>query len=305
MPCTHPVTAWRSKEVNANGNRPLVFAEHKGVEGSQLKIPCHQCTGCRIDHGSGWAIRLMHESRFHVYCSFLTMTYRPECLPEHQTLVKRDVQLFYKRLRKEYPNIRIRHFTVGEYGDKNGRPHYHAIVFGVAFLEDRRPHSKNALGDQLYTSKTLDRIWGKGDCQIGTVSPQSCGYVAGYAFKKINGKRADEHYRRVDPATGETWMLQKEFSLMSTHPGIGHTHYELYRDQMYRRGSVISKGRELPIPKYYDRLLKRDDPLRLESIKTGRFEDAMKHAEDQTPERLAVKEEILLAKRREYVHKDL
>lgn len=305
MPCTSPVTAWRSKELNANGNRPLVFAEHKGVEGSQLKIPCHQCTGCRIDHGSGWAVRLMHEAKFHFCCSFLTLTHDQEHLPEHGSLVKRDIQLFYKRLRKEYPGLKIRHFTVGEYGEKTQRAHYHAIVFGVAFLEDRKPHSKNRFGDQLYTSATLDRIWGKGSCQIGTVTSTSCAYVAGYAFKKINGKRADEHYRRVDPRTGETWLLQKEFALMSTRPGIGYKHYENYRDQMYSRGSVIVKGRQVPIPKYYDRLLKRDDPLRLDSIKTGRFEDSLKHVADQTPERLAVREEILLAKRKEYVSKDL
>lgn len=305
MPCTHPVTAWRSKEINGNGNRVLVFAEHKGLEGSQLKIPCHQCTGCRIDHGSGWAIRLMHESKFHFCSCFLTLTQDDQHLPEHRTLVKRDVQLFYKRLRKEYPGVTIRHFTVGEYGDKTQRPHYHAIVFGVAFLEDRRAHSKNKLGDQLYTSPTLDRVWGRGQCLIGSVSPQSCGYVAGYAFKKINGKRADEHYRRVDPVTGETWVLQKEFALISNRPGIGFKHYAEYRDSMFTRGSVIVKGRQMAIPKYYDRLLKRDDPLRLDSIKTGRFEDSLKHAADQTDERLAVKEEILLAKRREYVHKDL
>ena len=288
MACTRPVTAWRSKELNANGNRPLVFAEHKGLEGSQLKIPCHQCTGCRIEHGSGWSVRLMHESKFHMCSCFLTLTYDDEHLPEHRSLVKRDVQLFYKRVRKAFPDLPIRHFTVGEYGEKT-----------------QRPHSKNKAGDQLYTSADLDRLWGKGQCLIGSVSPQSCGYVAGYAFKKINGKRADEHYRRVDPRTGETWMLQKEFSLMSTHPGIGYQHYANYCDSMYVRGSVIVKGRQLPIPKYYDRLLKRDDPLRLDSIKTGRFEDALAHAADQTPERLAVKEEILLAKRREHVHKHL
>lgn len=305
MPCFHPVTAWRSKEVNANGNRPLVFSESKGLENSKLKIPCHQCTGCRIDHGSGWAVRLMQESKFHSCCSFLTLTHNDENLPEHGTLVKRDMQLFWKRVRREFPGVTIRHFTVGEYGEKTGRAHYHAICFGLDFSADRRLHSKNRHGQQLYTSETLNRLWGKGDCLIGTVTATSCAYVAGYAFKKINGKRAEEHYRRVDVKTGETWMLQKEFALMSTRPGIGYRHYERYHDQMYVRGTCIMRGREVPIPKYYDRLLKRVDPLYMESIKTGRFEDSLKHQADQTPERLAVREQVVKAKRREYVEHTL
>lgn len=299
------MTVWWSKKLNDNGNQTIVFNAALSDDQPPFKIPCGQCTGCRIAKGSDWTTRLVHESKFYIESCFPTLTYNNECLPENGTLVKRDIQLFMKRLRREFPGVRIRYFAAGEYGDKTFRPHYHIILFGVAFLGDRRPHSKNEHGDQVYTSATLDRLWGKGQCLIGSVSPRSCGYVAQYAFKKVNGKKSDEHYRRINPETGETWVLQKEFALMSTHPGIGFEHYKIYGKQMYLRGSVIDRGRELPIPKYYDRRLKKDDVLRFESIKTGRFEDALKRADEQTPERLAVKEELLLAKRREYVKKVL
>ena len=299
------MTVWHSKLLNANGKREVVFTEDKSDGQPSFKIPCGQCTGCRIARSSDWTTRLVQESKFFLESCFITLTYNDEHLPEHGTLVKRDVQLFYKRLRFEFEPRRLRHFTAGEYGEQTARPHYHALLFGLAFLEDRRPHSKNKQGDQLYTSETLDRLWGKGHCLIGNITVRSCSYVAQYAFKKINGKRSDEHYRRVDPVTGETWLLQKEFALMSTHPGIGYEHYNRYADNMFARGSVIDRGRELPIPKYYDRLLKRDDPLRLESIKTGRFEDAQQRLDDQTPERLAVKEQIMLAKRKQYLNKVL
>lgn len=299
------MTAWRSRELNENGNRPLVFSKEKGVPDSQLKVPCHQCIGCRIDHGSGWSVRIMQESRFHEVNSFLTMTYDPEHCPKDGSIRKRDIQLFWKRVRKEFPDIYIRHYTVGEYGEKTGRPHYHAIAFGIGFLEDRKKHSKNDKGDVLYSSATLDRLWGKGACYIGTVTPQSAGYVAGYAFKKINGQRAEEHYRRVDPKTGETWLLQKEFALMSNRPGIGYQHYERYGNQMYLRGTCIMRGREVPIPKYYDRKLKEDDPQRLEAIKEDRKSEALKHIEDQTPSRLDVRRAVLEAKRKEHLNKFL
>lgn len=306
MSCTSPITVWYGRELSSQGNRRVVFEAGLAEDGAvPFKIPCHQCMGCRIDRNSDWSLRLMQENKFHACSCFLTITYAPEFLPEHGTLVKRDVQLFMKRLRKHYPNAQIRYYLCGEYGDKNGRPHYHAIVFGVDFSEDRRPHSKNAWGDQLYSSATLDKLWGKGNCQIGKVEPSSCRYVAGYIFKKVNGKRAEEHYRRVDPVTGETWTLLPEFSLMSSRPGLGYRHYAAYGNQMYLRGSCIVNGVQVPIPKYYDRKLGQDDPLRLESIKTGRFEDAQKRKAENTPERLAVKAEIMQAKRDLYSQRDL
>lgn len=291
--------------MTVNSKQKVVFTEDKSDGQPPFKIPCGQCTGCRIGRSSDWTTRLVHESKFYIESCFATFTYDPEHLPKNGTLSKRDVQLLMKRIRKEFPGIKIRYFAAGEYGEKTWRPHYHIIIFGVAFLGDRRPTSKNEHGDQLYKSETLTRIWGKGRVDIGSVTPRSCAYVAQYAFKKINGTKSDEHYRRVDIATGETWLLQKEFALMSTHPGLGAEHYERFGHQMFNRGSVIDRGRELPIPKFYERRLQKDDPLRLESIKTGRFEDAQKRLDEQTPERLAVKEEILLAKRREYLHKDL
>jgi hypothetical protein len=307
MPCFHPVTAWRSKELNANGKRPLVFDPNKGLEGSQLLISCNQCSGCRYDRSSAWGVRLVQESKFHLENSFLTLTLDNEHLPHHGVLVKRDVQLFFKRLRKAFPNHRISYYSVGEYGDKNDRPHYHAICFGLAFLEDRRPHSKNQFGDQLYTSATLDRLWGKGTCLIGAVSQGTCNYVAGYIFKKINGNLADIHYRRIDPQTGEIYQLPKEFSLISTRPAIGLKHYERYRDSMYARGSCIVGGQQVPIPKYYDRKLGEADPLRLESIKTGRFEDSQKPEvlANNSPERLAVREEVFKAQRKARAKREL
>lgn len=310
MPCYQPRTVWLSNEVTAKGLHKITFSAVNALENSEFKIPCRVCRGCRIDHGSGWALRLYQESKFHMYNSFLTLTYAPEHYPVDGTLVKRDLQLFMKRVRKYfsnlYPGIKIRYFAVGEYGEQTYRAHYHLIVYGVDFHEDRRLHSKNRLGQQKYVSATLTKLWGLGNCEIGSVSPDSCGYVAGYAFKKLNGQLAECHYFvRVDEITGEIIYRQREFALMSTHPGIAYKHYEQYGDADFRRGSCIYKGKQVPIPKYFDRKLKEVDPLRLESIKTGRFEDMLAKAADNTPERLAVKEEIAAAKRREYVRKDL
>lgn len=41
----------------------------------------------------------------------------------------RDVQLFIKRLRKQFPNEKIRFYYTGEYGPVHFRPHYHLLLW--------------------------------------------------------------------------------------------------------------------------------------------------------------------------------
>jgi hypothetical protein len=49
--------------------------------------------------------------------------------------VKRDLQLFFKRLRKAYPDVKLRYFACGKYGEQFARPHYHVILFGKSFMK--------------------------------------------------------------------------------------------------------------------------------------------------------------------------
>lgn len=295
MPCYHPVTAWKSTEVNPTGKRSLVFVEAKGVENSQLEVPCGNCIGCRLDRSRQWTIRLLHESKLHDINCFLTLTYDDLNLPQWGTLVKKHPQDFLKRLRKHHAKhnngAKLRYYLVGEYGDETNRPHYHLILFGCGFA-DRRPHSKGTNGDQLYTSKTLDRLWSHGNCYIGNVSPESCGYVARYIMKKMNGDRAQDHYARIDPQTGEVFDLQPEYNSMSLKPGIGLRFYEKYQSDFYPRDNACMKGKLFPVPKYYDRQLEKTDPALLAELKDARVERSLKKQADNTTARLLVREEV-------------
>lgn len=228
----------------------------------------------------------------------MTVTYKEACVPFHGQLVPLDIVKYIRVLRKHYGR-KLRYYLVGEYGDKNGRPHYHIILFGMNFSEDRRKHSESH-GHVLYTSATAERLWGKGFVLIGDVTPESCAYVARYCLKKFNGEMAKEKYARVDKQTGEFYMLHPEFSRMSNRPGIGRDFYDQYKDgNMFVRDSVIVKGKERSIPKYYDKCLDADDPVRLEQVKARRVARAKKRAADNTPERLAVRYEVFMARMRE------
>ena len=65
----------------------------------------------------------------HPHNAYITLTYNDDHLPANGSLQPRDLQLFWKRLRKaRTPGIR--YYACGEYGDQTARPHYHAIIFG-------------------------------------------------------------------------------------------------------------------------------------------------------------------------------
>ena len=191
-----------------------------------------------------------------------------------------------KRLRKhKKANTKnpIRFFHCGEYGEKFGRPHYHAILFNTNF-NDRKPipGQKN-----LTTSDTLKKLWGKGHVSIGDVTFQSASYVAGYVQKKINGKQKEDHYRRIDKTTGETWVLPQEYATMSRRPGIAGLWFAKHKKDVYPSDNIHINGKEMRPPKYYDNLFQEQNPLQMEQIKENRTKAMQKTAHLRTPQALA------------------
>ena len=61
-----------------------------------------------------------------------------------------------KRLRRKFGKVRFYH--CGEYGDKNGRPHYHASIFNYNF-PDQFQIGVSKSGHPLFTSKALLDLW--------------------------------------------------------------------------------------------------------------------------------------------------
>ena len=139
----------------------------------------------------------MHEAQMHENNCFITLTINPEELEKRKnkwSLDHREFQLFMKRLRKKYGEVRF--YMCGEYGEENKRPHYHACLFGVEF-EDKELHRVRR-GIPLYKSETLNKLWKLGFCTIGDVTFESAAYVARYIMKKVTGEKAEEHYRCPD-----------------------------------------------------------------------------------------------------------
>lgn len=247
-----------------------------------------------------WKTRLTHEAKMHEQNCFVTLTFAEEHLPPDMSVSVRDIQLFMKRLRKRTGKVRF--FACAEYGDEGERPHYHLLLFGYDF-PDRYYWSRTKSGWIQDRSPILESLWPFGFATVGTVTPESAGYVARYAVKKITGKRAKEHYTRLNPHTGEYLQVRPEFACMSTKPGIGATWYDKFKGDAFPSDFVVVDGSKKPIPRYYLQQLKKEtdaketppamlDKLNPDQINLQRKLKAAKHRDNNTPERLAVREEV-------------
>jgi len=288
VPCFSPLSAWQ----HASGE--IVFVERGDITRA-LFLPCGRCVGCLSKRCRDWSVRCTHEAQMHDLNCVITLTYDDEHLPWHSSLSYPDFQNFMKRLRKRL-GVPVSFFCSGEYGDKSDRPHYHACLFGIDFL-DKLPWKKTEAGSSLFSSKMLDSLWPFGQALVGEMTPQSAAYVAGYVHKKRTGHRSQEWYRRVDKGTGEIYYLEPEFSQPSLRPAIGLRWLDKFgKSDVFNFDSVVLDGKEVFPPAYYDKVLKRRDALALDDAKVRRELEASFRKADNTPERLAAKEAVLRAR---------
>lgn len=287
MRCFHPLKGFQREDGGS-----LVF-HSKHLYTKQVEVRCGQCIGCRINRSQVWALRIMHETKMHERSCFVTLTYDDKNVPHDYGLHYEDFQKFMKRLRKEQ---KARFFMCGEYGEQYKRPHFHACLFGVGF-DDRVLHGRSGSGAELFTSKRLERLWPFGFASVGELTLQSAQYVAGYVTKKVTGERSEYAYERVDDQTGEAFYVEHEFCHMSLKPGIGESWFQNYAPSVAAHGAVVVAGGErFSVPRYYmDKLEKRGDYFRLLTD----FANAERHVDfsaDSTVERLAVQEQVALAR---------
>lgn len=292
MPCYGPLTGYRGKVVNPRtGRRPLVFDVRKSYDGLRIAVPCGQCVGCRLEKSRQWAMRCMHEKRMFDESCFLTLTYDDEHLPKYNTLDKRDLQLFFKRLRKEYGEY-IRYYACGEYGETTGRPHYHVLLFNLDF-DDKVQVGRNKRGDPYFESEDLADLWEEGHSMLGDLTFESCAYVARYCVEKVTGVKSEEHYRLVDADGVVIGARVPEFSLMSLKPGLGTFYYWKYGREVRAHDNVVVNGRNVRPPKFYDSRTAVVDGDRLDELKRDRVAKALESFEDNTNRRLLVRERVV------------
>lgn len=342
MPCYKPLMAV-DVGTRENGKKVLKFLKGQTFDALKhtderiIPINCGQCIGCRLERSKQWATRCVFEANFHDHNCFITLTFNDKHLNVNQTLVKRDFQLFMKRLRKlidtkkydpktntyvkrDIPLSKqkiqhtIKYFHCGEYGSKGQRPHHHACLFNFDFEDKKLWQVRD--GIRLYRSAQLEETWPYGFCTIGQVTFQSAAYIARYVMKKWNKDNLskeelynemlnskDAHYQGRLPEYIS--MSKGRRTKEKKSRGIGAEWFYKYKDtDIYNWDQIIlSNGVKLKSPRYYDKIFDEIDPVRYSIIKEERIKKA-KQNPDKGLLRLKVKEKIKLSQikklRREY-----
>ena len=176
------------------------------------------------------------------------MTYDDEHVPD--SLSKRELQLFWKRIRKSIFPRKIKYFACGEYGDTYGRPHYHAIVFGLDWSDE----------------KIILECWNRGFIKIGGVTRKSCAYVTDYCLKKYDKRRNKELY--------EDYGQEAPFQLCSQGLGLGFAIAN--RQQLQDDLGTTLNGKRVGLPRYYVRKLEIDTDIMREFAKNSSKEKITK-----------------------------
>lgn len=202
------------------------------TDGERQTIPCGKCAACLSNRRKEWAYRLLEEQKNHVKSVFLTLTYNDKNLiygsSDLPVISVRDVQLYIKSIRKAFATThrKIRHYSVGEYGSKTNRPHYHCIIFNASIND----------------YDILNEKWGKGNIFVGDVTIRSIMYVAKYHVNKT----------KHPPSTAPPFVL------MSRRPGIGNSYIEKYRkwhEKTTENMFYPDYEKKVRLPRYYKKAL--------------------------------------------------
>lgn len=277
MRCTRP----RTVGFQADGKTLAWSQKNVCKEYATFQLPCGKCLECRLDYARQWAIRCVHEASMYENNCFITLTYSDKHLKSPK-LVYADFQKFMKRLRK-LQNEPMGVFVTGEYGDQTKRPHWHAIIFNWR-PNDLVYSRSNERGDRIFTSATLDRLWGKNDPEkrpneVGEVTFHSAGYCARYASKKIvhsaNGKLAEADHHEWQP-----------ISKKSSKHAIGKRWLERNWRDVFTAGRLLLKlpdGQvtDTSIPRYYERWFKDNHPKEYLHYVTQAKAEKIAHASEK------------------------
>lgn len=296
---------YRSRDYKFLGHLPhdkvvnTYYDDELGRELPIIQVPCGQCLECRLQQTRVWADRCVLEAKRWEHNYFVTLTYDDYHVPPNGSLVKRDYQLFLKKLRHRFPDTEIRYLLSGEYGSQSLRPHYHLILFNFPlddlsenFKEPQwdlksgydkngeyshqlklvrlKNHVKPESGEHpLFYSKLIHECWDfRGMISVGRFSYDTAAYISQYCTKKVNPKNKDNYAK---------FGMLPEFLACSTHPGIGAGYAEEQDDLLYSFDKIVIANKDgahlSSVPRYFDKLFIKkygDDifePVRYKRIK--------------------------------------
>lgn len=197
MTCTNPTYLAVYLEYKHNKRNVEIISRDRYLKNKSnplikyYKTRCRKCLACKLHKGYEWSNRLLAESYTSNISYFITFTFADDHLPDIDTLeetsIMRPIQLFMKRLRKRYQNLKFKYYSVCELGGKTLRLHYHMILYSeVDIFNDKYFYKYTEGGHALYISPTLQNIWKYGNVNFNIAVHDTMKYTANYVQGKGN-----------------------------------------------------------------------------------------------------------------------
>lgn len=190
------------KENGVSDPCSVLFSKYNDV---MVKIPCGRCEACLVRRANEWTFRIKQEAKVSKNVFFITLTYDEVNVPRRTIAIKgkdawkrylnggdyylfyrkdvpvpmkRDAQLFIKKLRKRF-GTGLRYFLCSEYGEENSRPHYHMLLFNV-------PEKKYEWQTLQYLEDIIKECWNKGIIELSRATPERLVYSAKYCVSVLD-----------------------------------------------------------------------------------------------------------------------
>lgn len=244
--------------------------ESRGVK-PYADTPCGKCGQCLTNKGNEWKMRLNMESQYAHSTTFVTLTYQDSEIPYSEqsleTVVKSHLQKFIKRVRKHQDTNKslkknwaktckalrhtdteikkIRYYSVGEYGGRFGRPHYHITFFNLY------PPTRNAL-QKLWTDPQTGNPYGSID--IITIDTGHIDYISKFHINKhAKGRNKKDGYTEWVKGKQITHLPQRQppFSLMSLKPALGTEGIMAKKQEIYDTDLLTLNGIPQRLPQVF------------------------------------------------------
>lgn len=196
-----------------------------------IDVPCGKCYECVKRRRNDWYIRCLIESGHRRFTYFGLLTYAEV----GKDLLKRDIQLFLKRLRiKGYS---FSYLIAGEYGEKKKRAHWHCLFFA----------------DSSIPFADIASSWRGG---YERSSPNSGGWIRFEPIRSARSIRYTVKYLYKFDGTNAKFEL-----MISKKPAIG---FSFLSNQKYflerASASFTVRGQKTAMPRYYKRKIFDDYP---------------------------------------------
>lgn len=215
---------------------------------------CRICDECVATRRAGWVSRAMAEKATHPFTFVLTLTYGSATQEQRDAATMfcyADIRAFLARLRsamrrdQDRPGGYVRFIVAGEQGDRNGRCHWHMILFTNrdlctygTFVRKRLVNGQRVddvltdRADMISVGKQKKRLnwslWNNGFVLFQEPDLGGIQYVLSYCLKDqmtIEAARGTARETRLEnfatglfrmskrPAIGNDWLIQKLESL--------------------------------------------------------------------------------------------